>query len=66
MDIEIVSNGTSIGTHVKDKVTGEAINHVVAIKWEIELDGLATVDLKIVGVPVRITGKLNPVKKKKK
>ena len=59
--IKIVSDGLGRNTRVEDAETGEEINGVYRIAWEIDVSGIAEVQLWLYGVEVAIVGKLQDV-----
>ncbi len=55
--VEIISDGTSIGTKVMDK-DGNLIKGVQKVTWEVDIDShYATVVLEVANVPVKVKGK---------
>lgn len=59
MKIKIISDGTPNGTLVVDADTGEKVDNIYSIKWELLVtDGMADVELGILMVPVELVGKV--------
>lgn len=57
--IKIISDGTPWNTHVLDADTGEEINNVTYIKWEIHLkDELARVTLGLTFGEIEAQGRI--------
>jgi len=52
--LKIVSDGTSSGTHVVDRETGEKLESVMAIEWRISVGNYAEAILTLRNVPVEI------------
>jgi hypothetical protein len=57
--VKIVSDGTTQGTQVVNAETGEPIDGVTFVAWELEAkDGVATVSLELRKIPVEVVGAL--------
>lgn len=56
MRIKIISDGTSQGTHVVNEQTGERLDLVTRISWELSATHLATATLTLLRVPVEVEG----------
>jgi hypothetical protein len=53
--LKIVSDGTSNGTHVVDRETGEELKDIMEIEWRITVGNIAEVILTMRNVPVELT-----------
>ena len=53
--LKIVSDGTTFGTHVVDRETGERLEDVVAIEWRISVGGLSEVIFTMRSILVELT-----------
>lgn len=61
MQIKIISDGMVAGTRVVDAKTGEEIEGVTFIRWELSVNGVvATAELKFINVPVEAVGEFSP------
>jgi hypothetical protein len=57
MQIKIISDGTPRGTKVVNSETGESINFVTRIRFELNCnERVARVELELVNVPVELSG----------
>ena len=57
--IKIVSDGTPIGTKVIDEETGETINGVVSVGWNICVGtGFARAYIELLNIPVELVGEI--------
>ncbi len=66
MKIKIISGGDPMfGTKIINAETGEAIEDVISIKWEIDAHNLAKATLEFLRTPVEIIGETEPEKKEK-
>lgn len=56
MKVKVISDGTSFGTYVVDVETGERLEDVTAVKWEIDprRDMLCRVTLEMGKIPVEL------------
>lgn len=55
--LKIISDGTAHGTKVVNIETGEMIDRVMSVKWQIDTDtSMATVELLLAIVPVEVVG----------
>jgi len=52
--LKIVSDGTSSGTHVVDRETGERLESVTAIEWRISVGNYAEAILTLRNVPLEV------------
>jgi hypothetical protein len=66
MKIKIISDGTPVGTQVINEATGETIDQCTSVKFEVSVGKLATVELKLVKVPIQVIGKLARLRKSRK
>lgn len=57
MKVKIVSDGTPHGTRITDE-TGNPIEYVDSIDWEMRMDRLATATVRFVAIPVEVEAEL--------
>jgi hypothetical protein len=59
MKLKIISDGTNAGTHLIDEDTGEIINKISKITWEIDAkeDWISKTTVELTNVPVEIVSK---------
>lgn len=56
MELKIISDGTTVGTKLVDAATGEKIQYVQSIEWEIDAKTLiAYATIKLAKVPIETT-----------
>ena len=60
MKIKVISNGTTQGTRVLTE-NGEKIEGCVSAEWKIDMENIAQLTLKFVGVGVEVEGDLMDV-----
>lgn len=53
MRLKITSDGTNVGTQVRDEETGRVVTGVLGISWEMTEGGIVTT-LRLQGVPVEL------------
>lgn len=56
MKIKIISDGTPESTQVVNADTGEQIDYVESIHWDLGQKGVATALIKFIKVPVELVG----------
>jgi hypothetical protein len=56
MKIMIISDGTPMGTHVTNAVTGEKLELVQSVTWTCAGNDLATATITVRKVPVAVVG----------
>ena len=62
MKIKIVSDGTVEGTQVVDVTTGEVLELVVGVRWEVDtVATIARADIRLVDVPIEVIGEVAAV-----
>jgi hypothetical protein len=66
MKVKIISDGMARNSKVINMETGEIIEGVNEATWNLKANGLATVTLKILGVPVEIEGSWETTKSEQK
>ena len=58
MRIKIISEGSGLNTEVINVETGERIENVTEATWHCKSNDLATVELKLINIPVEMIGSL--------
>ena len=56
MNIKIISDGTSKGTKVVNAETGEDVEYVQHIEWQLGVGELSDCTLKFIKVPIEFVG----------
>jgi hypothetical protein len=57
MKLKIISNGQAIGTKIINADTGEEIEGIVSVKWQIDGPGeLSKMELQFINIPVEVEG----------
>jgi len=59
MKVEIISNGTPEGTKIVNVETGEILEQVQRIDWNVAIGKLATAKIELIEIPVKLIGELN-------
>lgn len=63
MKIKIVSDGTPRNTTVVDAVTGEMLEGIQSIRWELAVNNpLATAIITFIKIPVELEARLGEIK----
>lgn len=63
MKVKIVSDGTPKGTKVVDIETGEVIENITRIFWEVSLDSLAKAHIEIADCEIEVEAEGKTTKK---
>ena len=58
MKIKIISDGNPINTMVIDKVTGEKLEHVKSVKYEVAVGELGTASIEFINVEAELEGEV--------
>jgi hypothetical protein len=53
--VKIISKGSAVTTTILDD-KGNSIENCTSIDWHVEVDGIATVTMKFIGVEVEVEG----------
>lgn len=57
MRVKIISDGTAYGTRIVNMETGELVEGVVSVRWQMDAkDNTASVDISFVKVPIEAEG----------
>jgi hypothetical protein len=56
MRVRIQSDGYPASTRVYNVDTGEQVEGITSVRWSLDADGFATVELTLYGVPVDVQG----------
>ena len=68
MELKIISDGTSAGTKVMDRRTGEVLEGVISVEWSVKFGEIAVAKIELNVAPVTIIIQkakiVKPIKKK--
>lgn len=63
MKLKVISDGTALGTKVINAETGEAIENISRISWELDASVyIAQAVIEVIEIPVELTGGMRLLK----